>query len=211
MQKGYVFDVRTSPTSLGFIPSAFLEFPGIERSIHPTHSVSAVGKQAKYITEAHHRASSTFGTDSPWDRIVKLDGKALGIGVTLAPIALYHMFEDFLDEEFPLPVRMNETYPLDCIDSDGNTVKVPIRPHDPSVAKTRIDKEGNGYLREYFRREFLNAGVIAEGKIGNAISWLAKTQDFYNHLEKLMKDGITIYSTPEELDKRPIPGFNPTP
>jgi aminoglycoside 3-N-acetyltransferase len=201
MQKGYVFDPRTSDTFLGFIPSAFLKYPGIERSIHPTHSVSAIGKYAKFITEAHHTASSTFGVDSPWDRIVKLNGKGLGIGVSLAPIPLYHMLEDFHPDDFPLPVKMKETFYLDCLDHDGNRIKVPVNPHDPNVAVTRIDKEENEFIREYFWNEFKNAGIIKVSKIGDATSWLTSTPDFYNHLEELMKRGITIYSTPEQVKK----------
>jgi aminoglycoside N3'-acetyltransferase len=198
-QYKYIFDVRTSDTFLGFIPAEFLKYPGIERSIHPTHSVSAIGKHAKYITEAHHKASSTFGTDSPWDRIVKLNGKGLGIGVSLAPIPLYHMLEDMRPDEFPLPVKIKETYQLDCIDRDGKPIKVPINPHDPVVAKTRIDKEENEFIRAYFWEEFKNAGVIKTGKIGEATSWLTSTPEFYKHLEELMRKGITIYSTPNQL------------
>ena len=200
MQKGYVFDVRTSDTFLGFIPSEFLKYPGIERSIHPTHSVSAIGKYAKYITEAHHVASSTFGTDSPWDRIVGLNGKGLGIGVSLAPIPLYHMLEDLHPDDFPLPVKMKETYYLDCLDRSGNRIKVGVRPHDPKVAKTRIDKVENEFIRQYFWEEFRKAGVIKIGKIGEATSWLTNTPEFYKHLEKLMARGITIYSTREEIN-----------
>lgn len=202
-QENYIFDVRTSRTFLGFIPSEFLKYPGIERSIHPTHSVSAIGKHAKYITESHHTASSTFGADSPWDRIVKLNGKGLGIGVSLAPIPLYHMLEDMLAEEFPLHVRIMEDFYLDCLDKDGNLVKVAVNPHDPEIAVTRIDKEENEFIRKYFWREFKNAGIIRVGKIGEATSWLASTPEFYKHLEKLMREGVTIYSTPEQLKNRP--------
>lgn len=83
LDKDYIFDPRVDGTILGAIPSAILRFPGVCRSIHPTHSVSAVGKHAKYITEAHHLAASTWGPDSPWDRLVKLDGKLLHIGLKM--------------------------------------------------------------------------------------------------------------------------------
>ena len=49
--KDYIFNPHSSPTGLGHIPAAFLKFPNKYRSIHPTHSVSAIGKNAKFITE----------------------------------------------------------------------------------------------------------------------------------------------------------------
>jgi aminoglycoside N3'-acetyltransferase len=66
LDKNYIFDPRVTGTFLGAIPSTFLKFPGVYRSVHPTHSVSAVGKHAKYITESHHLAGSISGPDSPW-------------------------------------------------------------------------------------------------------------------------------------------------
>ena len=48
-KKNYIFDYKTTPTGLGSIPSEFLKFEGIFRSIHPTHSISAYGKYAKDI------------------------------------------------------------------------------------------------------------------------------------------------------------------
>ena len=44
--EGYVFDPRTHGTNMGALPEAFLQFEGVQRSIHPTHSVSAIGKHA---------------------------------------------------------------------------------------------------------------------------------------------------------------------
>ncbi|MCK4720770.1 AAC(3) family N-acetyltransferase [bacterium] len=203
LDKKYVFDPRTADTFLGLIPSAFLKFPRIERSIHPTHSVSALGKDAKYITEAHHLASSTFGTDSPWDRLMKLDGKVLGLGVTMGPVTFYHILEDLMLDEFPIPARMTETYGLSCRDWNGNLIKVPVNPHDPEIAKKRIDR--NTYLADYFWNEFSHRGLLRVGKVGEATSWWSSARKFYNHLLALMNEGITIYSTPDDLKRRPIP------
>lgn len=203
LDKKYVFDPRTADTFLGLIPSAFLKFPSIERSIHPTHSVSAVGKDAKYITEAHHLASSTFGTDSPWDRLMKLDGKVLGLGVTMGPVTFYHILEDLMLDEFPIPARMAETYRVSCRDWNGNLIKVPVNPHDPEIAEKRIDR--NSYLADYFGNEFSHAGLLRVGKVGEATSWWSSARKFYDHLLALMNEGITIYSTPDELARRPIP------
>lgn len=202
--ENYYFDARCHGTGLGAIPSAFLRLAGIERSIHPTHSVSALGPNARYITEAHHVAPSIFGPGSPWHRCLELDALILGLGVSMGPVTFYHLVEDLEGDRFPLPVRMKDVYALPCRDLAGKEIVVPVRPLDPEFAKRRIDAPSREDLRAYFWREFSNTGRIQAAKVGDAWSWSIAAQSFYEHLEALMHAGITIYSTPEELARRPL-------
>jgi len=201
---GYIFDPRTSTTQLGSIPANFLKLQNIYRSIHPTHSVSAIGEKAKYITEAHHLASSTYGIDSPWDRLMKLDGKIIGLGVTVWPVPLCHVLEDRELDNFPLPVRMENTYHLKCKNWDGDIIEVPVTPLGPDYFKVRIDQPHRQDLRDYFWHDFIQTGTINVGKIGQAESWIANAKNFYDHLVLLMNEGITIYSSAADLKKRPL-------
>ena len=202
--EGYYFDPRKHGTGLGALPAAFLNFPGVQRSIHPTHSVSAVGSKAKYVTESHHLASSIFGRLSPWDRCTELGGKILGLGISMGPVTFYHMLEDMELSKFPLPVRMKETYRIPCKDWLGNNILVPVTPLDPEYAKRRIDTPGRKDLRDYMWREFISAGLLKVGKVGEGKAWIASAKEFYDHLHKLMSEGVTIYSTEEELARRPV-------
>ena len=202
--KDYIFDPRSSDTRLGLIPAAFLTLPGIYRSIHPTHSVSAIGKEAKFITEAHHLAESTFGNDSPWARLMKLDGKVLCIGMKMGRNTFSHVLEDRMLDDFPLPVRMKKTYFLKCKDWEGRLIEVPVNPLDPKYAKVRIDQQDRKDLRDYFWKEFIISNVINVGRVGQAIAWASNLNRYYDHLVKLMQEGITIYSSPKEIEKRPV-------
>jgi len=204
LNKDYCFDPRETDTVLGKIPSTFLKMPNIHRSIHPTHSVAAIGKYAQYLTEAHHFALSTFGYNSPWERLMKLDGKMMGIGVTLWPVPIYHVLEDMMSDKFPLPVRMKETYMVKCRDWFNKLIEVPVTPLDPKYKKIRIDNENRQDLRTYMWKEYIHAGIVKTGKVGAATGWITSINKFYDHLILLMREGITIYSTPEELKKRPI-------
>jgi aminoglycoside N3'-acetyltransferase len=203
-EKDYVFDPRVHGSGLGAIPDAFLQLSGIERSIHPTHSVSALGKRARYVTEAHHRAPSTFGTGSPWQRCVELGGKVLGLGVSMGPVTFYHLLEDAVGDEFPLPIKLRETYYLKCRDWSNHLVEVPVRPFDPQYVERRIDSKGREDLRQYFWKEFERAGLLSVGKVGQALSWVMNARSFYDHLYNLMKQNITIYSTPDQIRQRPL-------
>jgi aminoglycoside 3-N-acetyltransferase len=202
----YCFDPRRHGTGLGALPAAFLKFAGVERSIHPTHSVSALGPKARYITEGHHLASSIFGEGSPWQRCIELRGKVVGLGVSMGPITFYHVLEDAVGDAFPLPIHLTRTYSLPCKDWSGAEVLVPVAPFDPNYASRRIDTPGRNDLRRYFREEFERTGLLHVAKVGEAESWSIGAREFYDHLLTLMRAGITIYSTPEELSRRPIGG-----
>lgn len=200
----YVFDPVRCGSNLGALPAEFLKYPGVKRSIHPTHSVSAVGKLADFITDSHHLADSIFGTGSPWQRCIEVNGKVLGLGVSMGPITFYHTLEDKLGKAFPLPVRMAEQFQLPCRDWEGNSISVPVVPLDPAYMPRRIDNPERDDLRTYFWNEFSRMGLIHTGVVGEAKSWYIESQAFYKHLECLAADGITIYATPEELQQRPI-------
>lgn len=200
----YVFDPAHCGSNLGALPADFLKYPGVKRSIHPTHSVSAVGKMADFITNSHHLAESIFGAGSPWQRCIELNGKVLGLGVSMGPITFYHTLEDRMGKNFPLPVRMAEEFQLPCRDWHGQMINVPVVPLDPSYMPRRIDHPGRDDLRAYFWEEFSRMGLIHTGIVGEAKSWYIESQAFYKHLEYLATDGITIYATPEELERRPI-------
>jgi hypothetical protein len=79
-----------------------------------------------------------------------------------------------------------------------------VRPFVPAVAARRIDYAAREDVREYFRQEFERAGLRINGKIGDAQAWFIPAQDFFDHLHRLAADGITIYSTPEQLAARPL-------
>jgi aminoglycoside 3-N-acetyltransferase len=203
-QEDYFFDPRIHGTNLGALPAAFLRFPGVKRSIHPTHSVSALGRHARYVTESHHLAPCIFGTGSPWDRCIEVNGKVLGLGVSMGPVTFYHVLEDRFGDAFPLPVRMRSTHLLTCRDWEGRLLSVPVVPLDPEYMRRRIDNSSRADLRDYFWNEFSRAGLLHVAKVGTSTSWWISARSFYDHLVKLMREGVTIYSTASELAKRPI-------
>ena len=51
LRGGHVFDVRTTPSGVGAITEVFRQRPGVLRSVHPTHSVAALGPRGTWLTE----------------------------------------------------------------------------------------------------------------------------------------------------------------
>jgi aminoglycoside N3'-acetyltransferase len=201
--RDYVFDVRKDGTNMGRLPESFLACTGIHRSVHPTHSVSAWGRHAAYLTEAHHRAPSVFGEGSPWQRFVDVDhAKVLGLGISMGPVTFYHVLEDAMGAAFPVPVWQDESYLLPCLDQQGQRWEVPVRPFAASIAQRRIDHPSRSDLRDYFQAEFRRTGLLVEGQVGDAASWWIPARGFFDHLQQLSGENLTIYSTADELAAR---------
>jgi len=199
--EGYVFDPRIHGTNMGALPEAFLQFSGVHRSIHPTHSVSAIGKHAKYLTEAHQLAPSVFGKGSPWQRFHELNGKVLGIGISMGPVTFYHLLEDTLGDAFPVSVWMENTYQIPCKGWNGEDYLVPVRPYRPEVTPHRIDYKSRDDLRSFMYESLKCSGLLFSGQVGLAKAWFIRAEHFYGQLEKLSQKGITIYTPPETLSR----------
>lgn len=75
-----LFDVCKTPSEMGLITETLRRRPQAFRSWHPTHSVAAIGYSAEDLTRNHlkHRA---LGKGSPIDRLAKMGGYVLLLGV----------------------------------------------------------------------------------------------------------------------------------
>jgi len=97
-----VFDVRSTPCWTGRIPETFRKRPEAVRSLHPTHSVAAIGPTAEWLAAGHERSETPCGPNTPYGRLVQLRGKVLLIGVDHNRSTLFHHIE----EEAKVPYHM---------------------------------------------------------------------------------------------------------
>jgi aminoglycoside 3-N-acetyltransferase len=206
LNKDYVFNMERNTTTIGILPTAFLKYRDVIQSIHPTHSMSAIGKNAQTITECHHIGNKTYGEKSPWAEIIKLNGKILGVGISLAWHTIYHHVEDIMGKEFPINVKVDELYTIKCIDKAGNYHNVQVQPLNPIVAKTRIEK--NPFILRYLTEIYENLELIQYCKIGQANTWVVDAKKFCDVLIQLAKLGITIYSTEEYIKEKKLYPFD---
>jgi aminoglycoside 3-N-acetyltransferase len=90
-----VFDSARPPlTYTGAIPRKLREQPGALLSVHPSHPFVAAGASAAQVTQEHYRASGV-GRDSPVDRLAKLGGKVLLLGVDQTANTTIHAGEAY--------------------------------------------------------------------------------------------------------------------
>jgi aminoglycoside 3-N-acetyltransferase len=153
------FDVRTTPTNLGAIPTAFLKRAAAQRSEHPTHSCAAIGPAAAEILSAHATDTTPVGSCSPFRRVRDSGGKGqvafLGCG-TRCNTSIHGVEETlvvtppYLFSDTPVEIEMT--------DAAGQTRRVSHTRHGFETTAQRYER----------LESLLPPSAISRGYVGEA-------------------------------------------
>ena len=164
-----VYDYRTTPALTGTLPNLFLKYPGVVRSLHPTHSVAVLGKNAEEFIAGHENFDTPCSQGSPWGKFLKQHGKILFIGCSLCNNTFLHAVEEWHDN---IGISQ-EAEMLYTIMPDGSRKAVPSRRH--------IGNHSHWY--DKIRPLLEDGGALTCGKFGNAECFLldaVKTAEIAN-------------------------------
>ncbi len=155
------FDIRTTPSCVGALTEYFRCLPGTLRSLHPTHSVCAIGRNAAFFLEDHHLDHTPCGPQSPFRKLKETGGKILFMGCGLRPNTSMHSIEELTEPAY----LFGEPLTYTIIRMNGTAWKKEYIPHN-----------FEGYEQRYDRvEEVLEPGDYKRGKILDADSWLLDT------------------------------------
>jgi aminoglycoside 3-N-acetyltransferase len=133
-----VFDVRGTPGNVGIIAETFRLRPGTLRSLHPTHSVCAVGRSAAELMEAHAADSTPCGPHSPFRALALRSGQILLLGCGLESNTFLHAVEEAAGPPYlfdpPIEYRM--------VQADGTELTRRYTPHNFRGVRQRYDRVG---------------------------------------------------------------------
>lgn len=153
------YDVRISVPNIGLIPrTAAFRKDGV-RSLHPTHSVWAWGKDAADYVAGEENALSPTPKDFCWDKLADRHAKILLIGVGNEKNTFIHSVE----ERVSLPDRISASpYDIHIKNQKGQTLTHPF--YQQSCSKT----EDISLFFGIFEKPMVEMGVQTFGKLGNA-------------------------------------------
>ncbi|MEK7415985.1 MAG: AAC(3) family N-acetyltransferase [Planctomycetota bacterium] len=121
-----VFHQTLTPSNVGALSNIFRLRPAAVRSLHPTHSIAAIGPRALALTEGHERDRTPCPAGGPYERLCTWGGKVLIIGADLACCTLFHGCEEWASMPW---VASRDAIPLTCIAADGRSIPVTMRGH----------------------------------------------------------------------------------
>ncbi len=171
------FSLKDTPSCVGAINEYFRTRPGVLRSMHPTHSVCGIGRQAAQILSKHIETNTPVGAVSPFALLPEFNGKILMLGCGLRPNTSMHGVEELSKPPYLLKPDMVE-YSL--TDENRNTVLKKYYVHD---------FWNHTVVQRYNRIDTLMD--IPSGKVLNAEAYLidAKTMWQKAH-EKLLENEL---------------------
>jgi len=175
--KKRIFDVLNTPCCVGILPEVMRNSEGVVRSVHPTHSVSVWGKNAKEIAASHIKDFTPVGSNSPFHELKRRKGKIVMLGCGLEPNTSMHGVEEMVVPEY----LYGKNYDYELILSDGSRVKTNILSHNFKGAQQRYDKILN----------VLDKNDYTRGKVLNAECYVLNAEAVWEKaLEKLKKNPL---------------------
>lgn len=164
-----IYDPATTPSATGAVTEAFRHLPGAVRSLHPTHSVAALGTQGATILAGHENCHA-FGPGSPLWRLYENNAWVLLIGCDHRSSSMIHVAEEVAGMPYVDRTRT-------AMVKSGDTVQEWTgRKPGCSRGFSAID----GPLR--------SAGAIREGLAGGACLQLMRAKDVVDIALAMLND-----------------------
>jgi aminoglycoside 3-N-acetyltransferase len=174
------YDMRRSPVSseLGVFARYVAGLPKAVKSPNPITALAAIGAGAEYICGGG--SGSSFGVDSPWDRLLKRNAKMVFLGVDLRAMTFIHYVEYMVG----VPHLYNKFSTIPVF-KNGRLVKLPVcsqvRYLDFEIEYDALKNTGR----------FERAGLVNKAKIGSGIVRCLSFQKFFEFAkEKVKKDNF---------------------
>ncbi len=174
-QQDPIFDPPNTPSHVGLITETFRRRDGVRRSLHPTHSVAAIGQHAEWLDG--HESISGLSAGSPLHRAAEAGAKILMLGCPITSCSAVHIAEAILH----VPYLGKVWY-----DGYGQTLHLrrpdgtlqPIPPIDPPTCS-------DGFA--VVERELDRRGQIERVRVAQATCLLFRAADVIDAAVQLLK------------------------
>ena len=131
-----VFDELNTASCVGALTEFFRTYPGVKRSIHPTHSVCGIGSKSDFLLKDHLLDETPCGPCSPFARLPQIGGKVLFLGCGSKPNTSMHAVEEQIIPPYLFGEKVSHTLQL----SNGNAIKKTYQRHGFKGYEQRYDR-----------------------------------------------------------------------
>lgn len=188
------FYVDSTQSHIGILTELFRKRPDVIRSLHPTHSVGALGADAEEFVAGAEKFDTPAARQSPWGKLLDREAKILLVGVDLIRNTFIHGIEEWLD----IPGRMSDGHEqLVTVLADGTEIPVPSRRHIP------------GFSLHYWKVEKLLAekGAIEYRTFGDAKVLVCDTVKLTTYITQMLEIDPELFTENEPLSEEFIEKF----
>ncbi|WP_342416072.1 AAC(3) family N-acetyltransferase [Paenibacillus sp. FSL R10-2782] len=182
------FYVDQSACCVGILPELFRKRPGVIRSLHPTHSVAALGRDSIAFTNDDHRYDTPCARGSAWGKLLDRKATILLVGVDLKRNTFIHGVEEWVDIQGRLTDEHEMLY---TVLPDGTEIPVPSRRHCGLSWSEHFWK-----VDEVLERK----GAMYKGQLGDAVVRVCDAAMVAEAITEMLKDNPDLFSDNLPLD-----------
>ena len=159
-----VMDVLYSPSCVGNLTELFRKYPNVQRSLHPTHSVAAIGKEAADFVAGEEKLETPCGEGGTYYKLWERNAQILLIGVNFARNTFIHGIEEWDGAEGSIATIREDYY---TINEAGNRLYTPQYRHCARNGSETFPK---------LEPQAMQEGILTLGKFGAATTRLMSAQ-----------------------------------
>jgi aminoglycoside 3-N-acetyltransferase len=159
-----VMDVLHTPTCVGICTELFRHRPGVHRSLHPTHSVAALGEGAEEFVAGEENMQTPCGKGGVYYKLWERDAQILLIGVNFSTNTFIHGIEEWDGAVGSISEERSNLY---VINREGGRLYTPQYRHCSRLGSRTFVK---------LESDALSLGIMVLSRFGDATARLVRAK-----------------------------------
>lgn len=170
-----VMDVLYTTSCVGALTELFRKRPGVRRTLHPTHSLSALGAEADEFVSGEEHSNTPCGKNGAYYKLWERDAQILLIGVNFTRNTFIHGIEEWDGAEGSISKDKTDLY---VIDYEGRRIYTPQYLHCAPLFSDTFTKLEPDALRQE---------IVTLGRFGEATTRLMRAVPLRKMTAALLK------------------------
>lgn len=177
-----VFLAEKEPACVGTLPNLALRHPDAVRSLHPTHSVVAFGKDAAAYVAGEERCNTPCPPMGCWCRLIYRKAKILLLGSPAAANTFLHAVEEMCH----VPERLDPVgFPCVVIAPDGTQYPRIQHPHINHIS----------VYYDLLMPWLMENGAAFTGKVGDALTYVQDAAEVFRLTAQRLSEDPDLFIT----------------
>jgi aminoglycoside 3-N-acetyltransferase len=174
-EKNPVMDVLYTHSCVGVLTEMFRKRPGVYRSLHPTHALSAVGEGAEELLSGEEKICTPCGKGGVYYKLWERNAQILLIGVNFTRNTFIHGIEEWDHAKGSISPDKSDMY---VINHQGSRLYTPQYRHCSPLGSETFSK---------LEAPALQQGILTMGRFGDATARLMYAQPLRKMVAELLK------------------------
>lgn len=185
--KNDFYDYKTEPSCVGILTNLFMKRQGAMRSLHPTHSVTAMGKRAREYIGRDNNVTTPCPRTGCFGGLYDENAQLLFLGASLKTNTYIHS----LEEQLEIPNRLaDKPRKLKILQENGSVNEIDYYGHYSTLGD--VSKNYDKLLKP-----MLKMGIAKKVKIGDAISYLVEVVPMTDWVLGLLRENFALFDDDE--------------